>query len=265
MNTPVLILCFVLLIILLYYGIQWLLLPNSPTHIGSDSMDLSKQTQILATGDLINDWSTTSGGSLLFYINPVIMNRTGQTGSEYATAVNIGNTLVLNLLVAQDAGRGYALAPAQLVVQTGPTSTSASGTEIIDIPNIPLQKWTGIAIVKQGRKFNIYINGHLTVSHLCVSMPLVATGPLTIGDPKLGGLITSMSIINNPLQTNEVRSYYESAVDGNGSPYISSGISAFIPLPSLNIFAFNPFCPNGNCSSSPSIGSYAHWNSSYPS
>jgi len=181
--------------------------------------------------------------------------------------------LSLKLLVAPDAGRGYSLAPAQLNINVAcnPTSIPTSCTdttrtegvkETIDLPEIPLQRWTAIVIVREGRKFNIYLNGKLSTSHMCTATPMyIKSIPLTIGDKRLGGNVALMSIAPRVLEINEVRTAVANSVDTNGAPYLSSGMS--LPVPTLSDIEKMFSCPLGNCPKVNPPGPLQQWSSPY--
>jgi len=217
----------------IYYLISYLLLPKPIDRIGKDELDISQEVQVISSEDLKNAWSSTSGSTLSFHIFPEIMDRTSVSGNEYASVVQIGSKQKFKLLVAPDAGRGYSLAPAVLEVFV----QGYDAPDIIEIPDVPLQRWTSVVIVKLGRKFNIYINGKLTVSHMCTAMPdFDDTQPLRVGTSRMGGTIALMSLAAYPMKSNEVRSLVNSTVGVDGKPYLSSGIPV-IPIPTFeNIF-----------------------------
>jgi len=229
-------------------------------RIGSETIDLSTEMQVISSEELKKAWTQSNGSTLIFYINPIIKDRTAVSGSEYASVIQIGSKQKFNILVAPDAGRGYISSPAQLIVSVEGSTTPNT----IDIPNFPLQKWTAVAIVKQGRKFNIYLNGKLKVSHMCTAMPdFDSTQPLKVGDRRLEGQIALMSIAPYPMQSAEVKSIVQATVGTDGKPYLSSGVFSFIPIPSINL-SFNPFCPGGNCNSTASqISPLQQWSSQY--
>jgi len=252
---------------LIYLLMAYLMLPSQIMRIGPDSMSLTSEgTQVINSEQLKSAWTSTSGSTLVFYINPVINDRTGQSGNEYAKVVQIGSSQTFKLLVAPDAGRGLSMAPALLeikIAKTTPLSTAAPAPEIIEIPSFPLQRWTGVAIVKQGRKFNIYLNGKLAVSHMCNTMPeFDSTQPLKVGDPRLGGFIEQMSLAPYALEAKDVRDLYRATVDTSGKPInainLQNTLSMFIPsLPS------NWWCPDGNCSKTQGISPLEQWSSPY--
>lgn len=259
MSTAVYILGIFLVIYLIYYLINYLLSPRPPARIGAEEIDLSSVTQVISSEQLKAAWSSSSGSTLFFYINPSIKDRTSVSGNEYAKAVQVGSKQTLKILVAADAGRGYANAPAtlEIYVKNNPKP------EFVEILNFPLQKWSAMAIVKQGRKFNIYMNGKLSVSHVCTAMPdFDETQPLRTGDARLGGSIALMSLAPYPMNIDQVRSMVSSTSGTDGAPYLSSGIFSFIPSFSIDM----NLCPGGNCNSiktSGNPGPLNQWTSPY--
>lgn len=245
MTTAVYILIGIFIIYLIVYIIQYIFSSPVPSRIGDETIDLSVTTQVISNEQLKQAWTATSGSTLCFYINPYIKDRTSISGNEYANAIQIGSKQILQILIAADAGRGYSSAPARLVVHLKDNTTP----EYIDIQNLPLQRWSAVAIVKQGRKFNIYINGKLSVSHVCNAMPdFDQTQPLRIGDTRLGGSISLMSLSGFPSNADTIASLVRSTSSINMEPYLSSGFASFIPIPSFG-FSIN-MCPGGNCNSS---------------
>jgi len=244
----------------IYYGISYLLLPKPINRIGAEQIDLSQTVQVISSEQLNNTWNATSGSTLAFNIMPQILDRTSVSGNEYATIIQIGSKQKFKLMVAPDAGRGYSTAPAILEVFV----KGSDKPEMIEIPNVPLQRWTSVVIVKIGRKFNIYINGKISVSHMCTAMPdFDQTQPLRVGTPRMSGTIALMSLASYPMKTNEVRDLVDSMVGTDGKPYLSSGIS-IIPIPTINISGI-PFigCPGGNCNSVTKPGPMEQWSSPY--
>lgn len=261
MNPLWIIFGILLITYMIYKAISYALLPKhakSSARIGAEQINLSKVTQVIASEELNKAWTTTDGSTLMFFIFPEITDRTSVSGNEYANVIQIGTKQNFKLLVAPDAGRGYSMAPAVLEVFLKGSSTP----EIIDIPHVPLQRWTSVVIVKNGRKFNIYINGILRASHMCTAMPdFDATQPLRTGDLRLGGSIALMSILPYPMQTNDVRSYVAQSVDTTGKPYLSSGMS--FPVPDINVILSHISCPGGNCVTPKQSGPMEEWSSPY--
>lgn len=246
---------------IVYLTVSYILLPNRlkrSSRIGAEQIDLSKVSQIISSEQLNTAWTTTEGSTLMFFIFPEIRDRTSVSGNEYANIIQIGTKQKFKLLAAPDAGRGYGTAPAILEVNVKGSSTP----EIIELLNFPLQRWTSVVIVKDGRKFNIYVNGSLKVSHMCTAMPdYDSTQPLRTGDLRLGGSLALMSLVPYPMKANEVRSYVANSADTTGKPYLSSGIA--FPLPSIDRILDLISCPGGNCVTPIQSGPMEEWSSPY--
>jgi len=253
----------VILTYCVYIGVGMYTLPTPPNKLGSEKISLSKLSQVGTNLDLTNNWINSPASTLFFYISPTIRDRTSVSGNEYATAVNIGNSQVLKILVAPDAGRSQMMAPAVLEVNVN----GQSYPDVIDIDMIQLQSWNCIAIVKQGRLFNIYVNGVLSVTHTCTAMPLYdSTQPLRVGNPRLGGTVALISLAPYAMQVNDVQYMMRETSDMENKPFLSTD------LPSLPGFSLNSFsglysmfmCPGGNCNSSKKMPPPMYqWTSNY--
>lgn len=261
MNIVVGVLIIFVISYLIYLLLAHLMLPKPFERIGkNDDISLSKKVQVITNEELKGPWTSSSGSSVIFYINPTLRDRTAQSGNEYANVIQIASKQSFQLLVAPDAGRGLNMAPARLEIFV----KGYDNPEYAEIPNFPLQRWTAVVIVKNGRKFNIYLNGRIAVSHTCTAMPdFDETQPLTIGDPRLDGTLSLLSLAPYAMKTNEVRELIKGAVDTNGKPYMPFTLmSIFKPfMPSIpNI---GPWCPGGNCINPKRAGPLEQWSSPY--
>jgi len=247
---------------LIYITISFFLLPPRFNRIGPDELPLNTKTFIVSSEGLKEAWSSTGGSTLLFYINPTIQDKTSQSGNEYATAVNIADKQKFEILISPDAGRAINMAPAQLKIKT--IETGSNNIETIEIPNFPLQRWTSVAIVKTGRRYNIYLNGKLSVSYTCRKMPdNDITSSLSVGDSRLSGKIGLISISANSLNPSEIREIISDSADSSGKPYLPVSINSIFKdfIPSLPP---RFWCPGGNCNTDvPSP--LDQWRSNYPS
>jgi hypothetical protein len=245
----------------IYLLLAYFMLPKPFNRIGTqDEISLTTPVQVITAEELKGPWTSSSGSSLIFYINPTLVDRTSQSGNEYARVVQIGTKQTFQVLVAPDAGRRLNMAPARLEIYV----KGYANPEYAEIPNFPLQRWTAVVIVKNGRRFNIYLNGVLAVSHMCTAMPdFDSTQPLRVGDKRLGGTISLLSIAPYAMKTNEVRELIRGSVDTTGKPYMPITIMSFFKpfMPSLpNI---GPWCPGGNCTKPKRAGPLEQWSAPY--
>jgi hypothetical protein len=247
---------------MIYLLFEYILLTKKVEHIGKDEYLLSNVTQIISSEELKNVWAAGSGSTLVFHINPTINDRTGVSGNEYANIVRIGSKQTFKMLAAPDAGRGLTMAPAILEIYV----RGEDKPELVEIDNFPLQRWTAVAIVKRGRRFNIYLNGVLAASHTCTAMPdFDDTQGLKIGDPRMGGTISLISLSPTPLETNEVRDLVNDSVDTSGKPYMPFTIKSLFSFitPTIPSLPGGFWCPGGNCDIPKRAGPLEQWVSPY--
>lgn len=162
----------------------------------------------------------------------------------YFNLLNIGNVLRLEVLAAPDAGRQNQ-AQTQLVVRTTkmPTgqTTAETNEETFTLPAVPFQKWVGITVAREGRRFDVYFNDELVLSKRSqYSLDTASTAtPIVAGDSRLNGQVTLPERLNERLSANDVARLYGSKVDTNGMPRL--------PMIGEDILKkLNP-CPGGNC------------------
>lgn len=240
-----------------YYSMRYIISGRPLNSVGSETMNLSNVTMVANSEQLSQAWSNTAGASLVIYLFPKIRDRTAVVGNEYADVVKIGSKQTLKILIAPDAGRSSMLAPAVLEIHT----TDGGGPETVDINNLRLQRWNCIVIVKQGRKFNIYINGVISASHTCTAMPDFDSQSLRVGNARLEGKAALVSLAPYAMQIDEIRTLVKDTMQKDGTPYLSTDLPS---LPEFYLAIPNLMCPGGNCSSSNKVQSpMDQWISSY--
>lgn len=135
--------------------------------------------------------------------------------------------------------------PAILKVKTA-SDSSQSYIESVSLPAIPLQRWTVITIVKEGRRFDVYYGSKLVASKLLDHYP-IPPGP---NDPWMGGAegwkgsVGFFSVKTKAVNTADVAADVASVVDTQGVPFDQTPF--FTELPSFS-------CPGGNCLKMPKV------------
>jgi hypothetical protein len=256
-------------------------LGKKPTYQGSTAMfDLSKSNQ-MALANAEFPW-TNEACSIRFAILVTQAPRTvakvdcinttnsfGPSCSDYSfkrcecssndcTRCGLGNNEYLSKIVSigdslQLWASGYTsqndkpYIPAILKVRTASDSTHHY-MESIDLPAIPLQKWTIVTIVKEGRRFDVYYGSKSVASKLCDKMPLPPGGGANwmVGNSGWKGKIGLFAGIKKVQTSADVLSDVENLVNTRGIPFY---------LDQMN-FDFNlsiPECIFGNCNKLPDI------------
>jgi len=259
MNTVQWILTLIVLSFIVYLLLVLVIFPSPIQSIGKEEYNLNTPTPVISNEELRGPWTSGSGSSLIFYINPKIIDRTAYSGNEYATVVQIGEKQAFQILIAPDAGRGIYMAPARFQIFVD----RKTKPEYAEIPNFPLQRWTAVVIVKFGRRFNIYLNGRLAVTHVCSRMPLFDnTQSLKVGDSRLSGVISLMSLSSTAMTTDQVRNLIRDTTDTSGKPRMPFNISKLFS----SIFKVLPhgwWCSGTCCKTPKRISPLEEWSTSY--
>ena len=77
--------------------------------------------------------------------------------------------------------------------------------EVIDLPPIPKQRWVFIAILREGRRFDIIYDDQIVASQRLENYPVVISSPLSVGNKGLGGSVVSVMVEGQRLSIDEVK------------------------------------------------------------
>jgi hypothetical protein len=202
----------------------------------------------------------------------------------YNSVFNISGIVGLEVLNAPDASR-QGKAMSQLILKTeGPPLSGGSNSqkyiETLTLPPIPLQKWTMVTVARDGRRFDVYYNDVMVISHKTMYMPIsnssnTNVGGITSGSSGLVGQLALANVYNYRLASQDVAAKYTEFADTRGRPFISARSSASannntvpiidltglnpVTIPSLTLSSFIPslnslnLCPPGGCLTPPTV------------
>jgi len=153
--------------------------------------------------------------------------------SGYKSIFNIAGVVGFEVLNAPDASR-QGKAMSQLIVQTegppvsGGSTNSQKYIETLQVPPIPIQKWTMVTVSREGRRFDIYYNDILVLSQKTMYMPISNKSNtnykgVTSGSDELIGQIAMANLYTNRISSGEIRIIYKTFSDTRGRPYLNSG------------------------------------------
>jgi hypothetical protein len=239
-----------ILSLIVYLSMSYAMAAPQPAPVSTESeYSLAGAKPIMSSEALKKVWVGTNdsmggGATLLFFIWPQIIDRTAVSGNEYATALTLGNRLKFKILIAPDAGRSEGFSPAILEI----FAKGDSKPVVIDVANVPLQRWSQVAIVKQGRKFTVYVNGKMASSTMLTKMPdFDDTAQLVVGDKKMTGKIALVSLTDYPMTSGAIYDNYRQSADADGKPYLASALA----LPAFTFANLTTSCPGGDCVKKP--------------
>jgi len=193
------------------------------------------------------------------------------THAGYNSVFNISGVAGLEVLIAPDASR-QGKSMTQLVVKTegAGLSTSSSSSqkyiETLTLPPIPLQKWMMVTIAREGRRFDVYYNDVLVMSHKTMYMPVSNISNsnfsgITSGSSGLVGQLALANMYDTRMNMQKVTAAYAAATDTRGRPYINattsltsdpSGLNPGFHSSGVNLSSMS-MCPSGGCFSAPAV------------
>ncbi len=156
----------------------------------------------------------------------------------------------------------YNPAQEELVWRVAPVPDGSFGanTQNIPIPSIPLQRWTQVVMVSEGRSLDVYVNGQLATSDQLTNLPYSAAGSIVIVPNNIMGQAAYIQVWPRRLTGSEIASNYADTSDSQGRPLLGPAILQTIKGVSLP----NIFCSGGNCAgSSPAAQPSQTWEFPY--
>jgi len=132
------------------------------------------------------------------------------------------------------------------ITKVKPTAI-AGGTrnedEIIELPPFPKQKWVFLAILREGRRFDVIYDNQIVASKRMDVYPAVVSSPVSIGNKGLDGSAIHFMINGERLNPLDVERERLAHIDTNRTVIEDNSITMSFPMiPTINIFSQ---CPPG--------------------
>jgi len=184
-------------------------------------------------------------------------NRTGNYTNNYMPFLQISNNWFLEVSNAPNNKQQCA---AQLRVRTH-SQGAATKDELIELPPIPKQKWIFIAILRDGRRFDVIYDNKIVASQRMESYPVIISSPLSVGNKGLDGGVIHVMINGTRLAPSDIERTRMTLVDTNDLVLEDNTLNA--SLPNISLLAQ---CPSGlPCKpvTKPPANQFLKWNSPY--
>ena len=226
----------VMLLLITAYIIVYVIYPSS----GNNDL-LTKMTPLGNKLDILTSDKTQqiilSGGSstVMGFFNLKDGNRTISFNNSYVPLLQVENNWYLEIAPASP---GNDKSSARLRVQTNDGGNLTQ--EIIELPEIPKQKWVFIAVLRDGRRFDVIYDNRIVVSQRLQNYPVVISSPLSVGNKGLDGSVIHVMVNSSRLTPTDVERERVSRVDTNGMVLEANSLD--ISFPGLKLFAQ---CPPG--------------------
>ena len=233
----------IIFILIVLYVIVYVVYPNSKNNDILPKMTPLNQSKDILLPDITQSTLLgTAGSTVMGFFKLNNGDRTVKHSNKNVKNIDSFNTLLYvsnNWYLEISPGPiGKDKIAARLRVQTNNGGTLKQ--ELIDLPEIPKQKWMFIAILRDGRRFDIIYNNKIVASHRLHNYPVVISSSLAIGNVALDGSVIHIIVNGTRLSPTEVERERTKYVDTNNTVLEDNSID--ISLPGLNLFAQ---CPSG--------------------
>lgn len=226
----------VILLIITFYIIFYVIYPGSGNNDVLPKMTpLDQKKDILMSVITQQTLLAGAGSTTMGFFNLQDGDRTQKLINSYTPLLQIANNWYLEIASASPQ-RDQSSARLRVTTNDG----GVLNDEIIELPQIPKQKWIFIAVLRDGRRFDIIYDNKIVASQRLQNYPVVISSPLSIGNSGLAGSVIHVIVNASRLSPSDVERERVAHVDTNNTVLEANSID--ISFPGLNLFAQ---CPPG--------------------
>lgn len=211
------------LAIVVYLCITYIYGKASIKDVASEKFNLSEGKWVYSTDETQRDILTTSSSTIMAFVNVKLGDRTVSTTSEYQSLLGIEGSFSLDISPKSS----------QLSVTT--KHQQQITTETIQIPQLPIQKWVCVTILRDGRRFDIMYDDQIVASHRFEYYPVVVSSPLVVGNKSILGTGIHILVAPYRLTPVEVSKQRAKLCDTNGKPVGTDTAFGLPPIPFIGI------------------------------
>lgn len=224
-----------IIVFILYYIYMNRDLGNTDVLTSLTPLNVKKD---IVTADEVQKTILGSGGSTVMgFFSLQAGNRTTTYNNNFVSVIYVDNNWWLETSNTSASNVSARLRVKTLKKENG---SNTPQNEIIDLPPIPKQKWVFIAILREGRRFDVIYDNRIVASHHLNHYPVVISSPLSIGSNGLDGSAIHVIINKNRLVPTEAERQRLMYVDTNNN--ITEDHYLFPSFPNLKMFVE---CPPG--------------------
>ena len=227
----------IVLLLITVYIVVYVIYPGSNNNDILDKITPLNVKKVVLTSDITKKKLLSNNGSTVmgfFYL--LNGDKTTKIGNDFKSIIEIENNWYLEIAPAPS---GTNKISARLRISTNKQGTGIT-EEIIELPPIPQQKWMFIAILRDGRRFDIIYNNEIVASQILENYPVVISSSLSIGNTGINGSVIHIIVNDTRLTPTSVERERVTHVNTNNMVLEVDSIN--ISLPGLNLFGQ---CPPG--------------------
>jgi hypothetical protein len=226
----------VFLLLTTLYLIFYVIYPGAGNHAALSTMTpLSKKKDIVTSDVTQQSLLGSAGSSIMGFFKLNNGDRTLHYDHQYIPLIQVENNWALEILPSRT-GTENPMARLRVLTSNGTSPLP----EYVELPPIPKQKWMFIAILREGRRFDVIYNNKIVASQRLENYPVVISSPLSVGNQGLDGSVIHVIINSSRLTPIQVERERVAHVDTNNTVVEANPIN--ISLPNLSLLAQ---CPSG--------------------
>ncbi len=226
-----------ILIAITVYLIVFVIYPGGGNNdVLSTLTSLSEKKDIVMPDVTQKTFLGNNGGTIMGMFNFMNGDRTANYSNNYIPFLQIANNWYLEV---SNAPNDKQTTSARLRVRTAAQGASTKD-EMIDLPSIPKQKWIFIAVMRDGRRFDVIYDNKIVASQRLDQYPVVVSSPVSIGNKGLNGAAIHVIINATKLPPTDIERTRLSLVDTN--KLVLEGNPINVSLPMISLLAE---CPSG--------------------
>jgi hypothetical protein len=239
MNTTII--TAVVLVCVTVYLIVWRIYPSAGNQDVLDAQTPLNQKKNVLMPDRTQSEIVGSGGATVmgfFYVNQG--DKTLRYGDSYVPLMEVEGHWAVEIVPSpreKEVG-------ARLRIQTQQAGRYQS--ETVALPAFPKQRWVHLAVLREGRRFDVLYDGEIVASQRLEYYPAVVVAPLSIGNKGLDGAAIHLKVNGRRLSPEEVERERKTRVDTNGRVVQASSMTfPSVPMPPNPLAVLTAECPAG--------------------
>jgi hypothetical protein len=203
-------------------------LPSGPQDMVPSLTPLNTKTDVMMPDVTQKKILGSSGSSVMGFFYLKGGDRTARYGQKYVPLIQVENNWFLESM-------GGSHEKNQRTTRLRVKTTKGSvKEEIIDLPPIPMQKWVFIAILREGRRFDVIYDSRIVASQRLENYPVIISSPLSVGHKGLGGSAIHVIVQEKRMTPTDVEKIHLTYVDSNHNILETNSIDMVLPFPKLS-------------------------------
>jgi len=226
----------IVLLLITVYIVVYVIYPGSNNNEVLDKITSLNAKKVILMSDITqNKLLATSGSSVMGFFYLIDSDKTTKVTNNFKSIMEIENNWYLEIAPAPS-GTNKISARLRVITSKGVRLNQ----EVIELPPIPQQKWMFIAILRDGRRFDIIYNNEIVASQILEYYPVVISSSLSIGNTGLNGSVIHVIVNDKRLTPTQIERERVAHVNTNNMVLEADSIN--ISLPGLKLFGQ---CPPG--------------------